>query len=275
MKRKLNPMIELILGILALGYLGGGAFLYNTQEDHIFPARINEIDGTHLQPYVQNIAAPDGTVLNGVVIESKRKNAPLVLAFGGNAHDVTGFTYFLHHDVFLGEATVIGFSYRNYPNANGKSGGMPTQKNVEADAVFLYDHFTQKFQPQKVLAVGYSLGTAIATYVATKREVSAIGLVAPFTSIGEIAAKKYWFYPTKKLLIHPFNTVDIIAGVSAHTLILAADNDGLIPPNHPKRLLKAATGSKQAELQTIPNTHHGSIVDDPTVPDRLRPLLDY
>lgn len=271
-------MIELVLGILALGYIGGGAFLYNTQEDFIFPARINEIDAEPLQPYVQNITTPDGTVLNGLIIEGKAKNAPLVLAFGGNAHDVTGFTYFLHHEVFLREATVVGFSYRGYPNANGQSGGTPSQQNLEADAVFLYDHFTEKFAPQegqiKTLTVGYSLGTAIATHVATKRDVSALGLVAPFASIGEIAAKKYWFYPTKKLLKHPFNTINIIPQVTAPILILEADNDGLIPPQHPTRLVKAATAAKKVELQTVPNTHHGSLPNDPTVPDRLRVLLD-
>lgn len=263
---------------LAATYLAFGAYLVATQGAVIFPQTVNSIqppdfDNPAGLEYL-TLHTPDGATLNGLGFNTAAGQGvspiTLVLAFGGNAHDVTGMVRFLHRDVFP-EATVAvaGLSYRGYPNALGRpSTGTPSQRALQSDAVQLYDTLVARLKPIKVVVVGYSLGSAVGAYVARWRTVESLILAAPFASITQLAQAEYGIYPAALMVLHPFDTARLLGSITSHISLVYTPQDGLIPPTHPFLLQTANPKAKLIPLN--PAVPHGDVLDHPTIPALFR-----
>ncbi|MFZ2587167.1 MAG: hypothetical protein WAZ18_03455 [Alphaproteobacteria bacterium] len=279
----MKRIAALLVGMLVSVYVVGGVWLYATQDAVIFPQMVNSIqppdfDNPAGLEYL-TLHTPDGATLNGLGFntaagQGNSSSTPhpttLVLAFGGNAHDVTGMVRFLHRDVFP-EATVAvaGLSYRGYLNALGRpSTGTPSQRALQADAVQLYDTLVARLKPTKVVVVGYSLGSAVGAYVARWRTVESLILAAPFASITALAQAEYRIYPASLMVLHPFDTASLLANISSHISVVYSPQDGLIPPTHPFLL---QTANPKAQLIPLnPAVPHGDVLDHPTIPALFR-----
>lgn len=261
------------MGLLAV-YLAIGGWLYWGQDAQIFPRTVNHVanpmenapEGTQLV----SLKTADGATLNGILFNASEASPTLVIAFGGNAHDVTGMTRFLRDSVFNdGTSAVVGLSYRGYPNAIGKpSTGTPSQAALMSDALLIYDTMVAQLAPSKVVVVGYSLGTAMATHVAAQRPVHAVILAAPFASLVDLAQQRYTIFPAAWMVNHPFRTEDELPSVHSRITIVASEKDGLIPQYHPARLLKANPAASLVMLNPPPI--HGDVLDHPSIPDIFR-----
>lgn len=266
----------LILSILILGVpilvIGN---VYLTQEAQIFPRTVNKIPRPDpaKSPFEKlAIQTPDGQTLNGILFPSNAPSATLIIAFGGNAHDVVGMASFLKNDVFANApVTVAGLSYRGYPNVlNTPSTGTPSQENLYADATTIYDTLTARLHPQKVYAVGYSLGTAVSAHLATQRPLSGIVLIAPPASIRRLAEEKYPWLPVRPLLKYPFATEDMLGSVTTPVSIFYTETDGLIPASHIAILKAAQPGATVIALQ---GSEHGNILFNLQLPAHLRQII--
>jgi pimeloyl-ACP methyl ester carboxylesterase len=268
-------MFRLLLMALVAAYLGIGVWLYWGQDDQIFPRTVNTIENPAANPppgmELPSLQTPDGATLNGLLFNAQTPSPTLVIAFGGNAHDVTGMVRFLRDSVFNdGTATVAGFSYRGYPNALGRpSTGHPSQAALMSDALLIVDTLVAKTQPAKVVVVGYSLGTAMATHVAAERPVHAAILAAPFASLVDIAQSRYTIFPASWMVNHPFRTEDELPAIRGRVTIVASEKDGLIPAYHPARLLKANPSASLVMLAD-PAPLHGDVLDHPAIPEVFR-----
>lgn len=267
----------LMLGLAAAGagaYVLTAAWLYMGQDDQIFPRTVNQIEnpaeGAPENTELLGLPTPDGATLGGILFNARQASPTLVIAYGGNAHDVTGMARFLYADVFNnGAHAVVGFSYRGYPNAIGwPSTGKPTEKNLKADALLIYDTLTNRLQPSRVVVVGYSLGSAMATHVAANRPVHAAILVTPFAALVDIAQLHYRFFPANLLVNHPFRTEDALPDASGRITIVATATDAVIPPDHPQRLLNARPDATLIMLEPPPS--HGDALDHPDIPTIFR-----
>jgi uncharacterized protein len=172
-----------------------------------------------------SIVASDGTRLHAWWIP--RTNAHFTfLAFHGNASNIAN-----RADVyrFLTDtpANVLAVEYRGY----GKSEGRPSESGMYQDAVAGYDFLTARgVQPENIVSFGQSLGTAVATRLATQRKVGALILEAPFPSASAVARRAYWFLPGLSLLVAgQFNTAAQIQKVSAPVMIVHCKQDPVIP----------------------------------------------
>lgn len=69
----------------------------------------------------------------------------------------------------------------DYPGY-GRSGGIPCEYTMKVMALSAYDAIISRsdMQDQKIILMGYSLGTGIANYVASKRDVDGLILMAPY-----------------------------------------------------------------------------------------------
>lgn len=69
----------------------------------------------------------------------------------------------------------------DYPGY-GRSGGIPSEHTMKVMALSAYDDIISRsdMQNQKIVLMGYSLGTGIANYVASKRDVDGLILMAPY-----------------------------------------------------------------------------------------------
>jgi len=86
-----------------------------------------------------------------------------------------------------------------------------------------------------IILFGESLGTGIATYLASKYFIQGLILMNPYTSIGDIAAVHYPYLPTKLLIKNNFPAAKWATKVQCSVLILHGSQDSIIPINIAKK----------------------------------------
>lgn len=253
----LRIIVSVLIAIPLLLY----PFLYFFQEKLLFP--LTGVSPKVLQWARQTwpdsevmITAPDGVLLHGWYLQPNqpRDKFPLLIYFGGNAEDITSFL--IYKDYFFNWG-ILTINYRGY----GLSEGKPTEPQLFADALFLYDRFAKQpeIDSRYIVVVGRSLGSGVAVYLASQRQLAGVILVSPYDSITAIAQEVYPYVPVSWLLKHPFNSLALAPQINTPVLGLIADNDTLIAPQHSKKLLSAWKGP--ADWVLIPNTNHIDITE--------------
>ena len=173
-----------------------------------------------------------------------------LIYFGGNAENVA---YNIDDfSTLFSDRTVYLVNYRGY----GGSSGSPHEEGFYSDALFAYDHFIK--QHTALCVMGRSIGAAVATYLASKRDVDKLILVTPFDSAVNVGKKIYWFFPMGLILKEQLDSAGRAAKVTTDTLIIAAGNDRIIPYEHTRNLVKAFTKTK-VEFATLGNTGHNTV----------------
>lgn len=149
------------------------------------------------------------------------------LAFHGNAANIASRApvYRFLHSV---PAHVLAVEYRGY----GRSEGVPSEAGLYRDAEAAYDWLVREKQipPRRIIAFGQSLGTAVATNLAARREVAGLVLEAPFASVRAVARRLYWFVPGIGYFLRTkFDTGAKLASLSAPVLIVHCASDPVLP----------------------------------------------
>lgn len=164
------------------------------------------------------------------------------LAFHGNASNIANRTdiyRFLHET----PANVLAVEYRGY----GRSSGSPSESGIyrDADAAYQYLVDTQDIPPEGIIAFGQSLGTAVATDLASRRKVAALVLEAPFPSASAVARRSFAFLPGISLLVRgQLDTASKIQRINAPLLIVHCSDDPVIPFAMGEKVFAAAREPK-------------------------------
>ena len=173
-----------------------------------------------------------------------------LIYFGGNAENVA---YSIDDfGTLFADRTVYLVNYRGY----GGSSGSPQEKGFYNDALFVYDHFKKEHTALSVM--GRSIGGAVATYLASKRDVEKLILVTPFDSAVNVGKKLYWLFPMEFILRDRLDSVGRADKIRADTLIIAAGNDMIIPYSHTHNLAQAFSQT-EVEFVTLSDRGHNSV----------------
>jgi pimeloyl-ACP methyl ester carboxylesterase len=253
-----------LLRIVSAALVGFTVLLYFAQEQMLFPRK--QLDEGFVlwarQQFPQSemkIPAPDGTKLHGWFVQRKNEEKqPLLIYFGGNATEATVFLSFTEH---FPQHAIAAFNYRGY----GLSEGNPSQEMIFQDALYLYDLFSknQNIDPNRIYVMGRSLGTGVATYVASQRPVNKTILISPYDSILALAEERHPFVPIQWLLKHPFKSIDYAPHIKTPALAFVGLIDEVISPEHSDRLIEKWGGKVQKI--TFPLANHNSIMDEVTL----------
>ena len=202
------------------------------------------------------LAARDGTRLAGWLGRQSQGAAPLVVYFGGNAEEVSWMSAAAGQ--FPGWS-VLAVNYRGY----GESGGKPGEEALFADALTIYDFAASRadVDRSRIVAMGRSLGSGVATYLAANRPVAGVMLITPFDSLAEVGARAYPFLPVRWLLRHRFDSISLAPSIRVPALMIAADRDSIIPPEHGMRLREAWGGP--VTWVGVPDAGHNDLDADP------------
>ena len=198
---------------------------------------------------------PDGVVLRGWLARGSGKAPrPLVLYFGGNAEEVS---WMLEERSVFGDWDLALVNYRGY----GSSGGKPSEVKLFEDALAVYDALAKRpdVNPSRIAAMGRSLGSGVATYLATQRRLMGIVLVAPFDSITAIGQRHYPFVPVRLLIGVRYDSLTRAPEIRTPLLMITGGRDQVIPAVHSERLYDAWAGPKHAVR--IPNAGHNDMQD--------------
>ena len=200
-------------------------------------------------PDTDDIILDTGDVRIKVWVLNPGKQKALIY-FGGNAEDVA---YNINDfRTLFAERTVYLINYRGY----GGSSGSPHEDGFYSDALFIYDHFLKHHN--SITAMGRSIGAAVVTYLASKRDVDKLILVTPFDSAASVAKYLYPFFPTSLIIQEKLDSVGRASEITADTLIVAAAEDEIIPSKNTDNLAKAFN-KKQLQMALLSEAGHNTV----------------
>lgn len=233
-------MLALVAGGLLVTLLNFGENLIYFPQP-LAPAAGRAVLARHPQVLEVEIKTSDGAQLHGWHRPAGTGSArPLVLYFGGNAEEVSWMLEF--GSVFAGWDLGL-MNYRGY----GLSSGSPTERALLGDALAIYDHFIHRpnIDPARVVLIGRSLGSGVASYLASQRPVQGMLLITPFDSITEVAQDFYPFLPVRLMLGDLYNSAALAPKLTVPLRMIVADRDEVIAARHSERLFTLWAGPKE------------------------------
>jgi pimeloyl-ACP methyl ester carboxylesterase len=261
-------LVRTILIILAAVYLAACIALYFAQSRLLFPTWLIGASGP-LPPGAERLTldAPDGTRLEGVHLPplQGQERHTLILSFAGNATNAQDLAMRLRSA--FPEHPIVAFHYRGY----GPSGGTAGAEAIAEDAPLAYDHVVALYRPQRVVALGVSLGSGVAATLAARRPLSGLILVTPFDSLKNVARQIYWWVPVSMLMKHDLDSAAALANSSVPTAIVAAPRDELVRPERTDALRRAIRTLRHDAV--LPGATHNDIFMHPGFDPTLREAL--
>ena len=179
---------------------------------------------------------------------------PALLYFGGNGEDV-GSNLRDFGRAFPDRAIYL-VNYRGY----GGSTGRPSETALVGDAEAIYDQIA--IQHDRIIVMGRSLGTGVATALASVRPVAGVVLVTPYDSIANVGAGRYPWLPVRWLIKDSYDSAARMPKVKAPVLVLVAQHDeSILRPR--SDALVAAIPAGLGHSVVIPGATHNDIENFP------------
>ncbi|PIE82928.1 MAG: hypothetical protein CSA09_04370 [Candidatus Contendobacter odensis] len=248
---RLRYRLAVLLAVFVM--VGAGVMIFSgTAEKMVYypqpltPAAGAAILVRHPQIKEVSLITADGFRLHGWRVPGiGQRPRPLVIYFGGNADEVSWMIDFA--EVFTGWDLLL-VNYRGY----GLSTGTPSQEALFQDALKLYDHFTTQsgIDAARVIILGRSLGSGVATYLASQRSVQGVLLITPFDSITEVACDFYPFLPVRAVLGDLFNSAARAPGITTPVRMIIAADDKVVTTERSQKLFDAWGGPKEWVMLT-------------------------
>src|ERR1700722_8821470 len=259
---------NLALGLIAL-YVAVVTAMYFAQTWLLFPTALARIARVQLPSSTQHleVTTPDGESLKGIRIPSLKEaaqNAPTLLGFGGNAWNAK-VTPLPLHKIFP-DHDVAAFHYRGY----APSGGRPSADALLSDSVLIFDSLPLGQTVEPIVAVGFSIGSGVAAYLARHRPVAGLILVTPFDSLEALARDLYWWAPVGLLMRHHLPTIEFVHGSRVPTALITAARDGVVPG---RRSAPLRAPLATLVFERVIDAGHNDLYDRPAFSAAIREAL--
>jgi fermentation-respiration switch protein FrsA (DUF1100 family) len=178
-----------------------------------------------------------------------------LLYFHGNGGHIGYRRYRLSRFAAAGYGILIP-EYRGY----GGNEGRPSESAFFADSDVAMAFLEKEgLSPDRIVVYGESLGTGVATRVASEHQVAALVLEAPYTSITAMAGTQFPYLPVSLMLKDRFDSLSRIAKVRAPILVMQGGRDQVVPPVLGRELFAAAPEPK--EFWSTPDGGHDDLFD--------------
>ena len=172
------------------------------------------------------------------------QRVPVLLWAHGNAGNLTGRAPHAHQIASRG-VSVFVFDYRGY----GKSEGQPSEEGIYRDAEAAYAFVTEQLdvQPQRLVLLGRSLGSAPAARLARQLPHAGLVLVSPLPSARSMARRMFGGLPVDWLVRSRFPVSEWVGERhgDAPLLVIHGDRDEIIPIEYGREVFDAAAEPKR------------------------------
>lgn len=245
--------LSFFLTFIVIIYLTMCALLYFFQEKYIFfPPQPNKSWYEKIKQYEYYITTDFETLQGWKITNPDITKNSTIIYFGGNAEDVS-------YNVFdAGLFSARNLFFINMPGF-GNSTGHPSEINFYKNSLQIYDHIksNRDIDSENIFIMGRSLGASVASYIASKRNPKGLILITPFDSIENVARHYYKLFPVRFFLKHKFDVEKHINFINSPILVIASDNDGVIPINNLKNLYNPH--KEKIKLIKINHASHNNI----------------
>lgn len=262
-------MIRILLGAAAV-YLLVVALLFVFQRRVIYHPSSNraepgQVGATDMR--VVGLNTSDGLALVAWWRKPSRDGAPVLVFFHGNAGNIGGRAWKVRPYLDAGWGVLLT-SWRGYSGNPGN----PTEQGLYDDAraalAFLAENGVAA---ENTVLYGESLGSGVAVQMAfeTGHNFRALVLEAPYSSITDIAARRFPFAPARWLVRDRFDSKAKIARVHTPVLVVHGERDQVIPVEFGRALFDAAIEPKAAKF--LPDAGHNDLYEH----GAARIILDF
>ena len=260
------------IGILLLIYAAIMMFLFLFQSRLFFSPTYyrDEESFEELAEFLTPLMLPaeDETLLEGILYEPANASDKIILYFGGVQQDSVALVskFALHYP----DMPFITYNYRGY----GKSEGRPSQSKLFVDAMHIYDDLilVYNYKPENIILMGYSLGSGVASFLGSQRQVREILLMAPYDSVLEVMKKRYPFSGIAWVLKQKFPSVDFVPHIDVPVHIYAASDDKVVNIKHAKMLKNYV--NNLAGFYEYTDVGHNDILFNADVVEHIKQILD-
>ncbi len=227
--------VGIYLILLLLVFLFQRQFLYLPDQSVPSENHLNKMNVASVT--IQS--GPDGDT-HSLWRDPLKDNSPVILFLHGNAGS--------HYDripmiqaIARGGAGILAVGYPGY----GGNPGSPSEQALNAAAQANFDWLiSQNITPERVVIVGESLGSGVATNLATKNEAAGLILIASYTSMDDMAQRQFPMFPAKWLVKDRYRSIDRIDRIDMPLSWIHGTADELIPFAMGQELFDAAKDPK-------------------------------
>lgn len=259
-----------LLLIPLLLYVAVLALVFAFQTRLIFPA--GAVGGAGpLPPGAERLTfdTPGGERLAGVHFPPTARSAgprTLILGFAGNAWNAEAAAAYLHQ--IYPQHDLVAFHYRGYRPSTGS----PSARALVEDAALVHDHAAARIRPDRIVAVGFSIGSGAAASLAGRRPIAGLILVTPFDSLRAVARGHYPWLPVGLLFRHELRPATWLTEAAVPTALIAAERDTIIPPPRAEALRRAVANLVFDRI--VAGAGHNDIYDRPEFRAAMREALE-
>ena len=171
-----------------------------------------------------------------------KPNLPLLVYFHGNSFDIGERAHRIKRYINNGWGVLL-LAWRGYSGNLGK----PTEKNlyIDGESAIKWIIDNLNFDYENLIIYGESLGCAVAVDLGTRYKFKSIVLESPFTSILDIARRRYKIYPVKYFILDKFDNYSKIDKILSPVLIISGKKDEVVPHSHSDKLFLKANNPKK------------------------------
>ena len=250
-------------------YIMIGSLLVTFQEKIIF--RPTKLDQDYTYAFKTSfkefyVKAPDGAKLNALHFNAETPKG-LIVYFHGNAGDLSRWGAIVEPFVGLGFDVVV-MDYRSY----GKSSGKLSEQRLYSDAQLFYEYALNHYNPEDIIIYGRSLGTGIASKLASENKVQQLILETPYTSLEAVASYRFPIFPVETFLKYRLPTIEFIKFMECPITIFHGTEDAIVPYELGKKLKTEYPG--KIDLITIEGGGHNDLASFATYQNKLQTILN-
>ncbi|MEZ4772474.1 MAG: alpha/beta fold hydrolase [Bacteroidia bacterium] len=211
------------------------------------------------------LSAQDGAEINGLWFRMPDPKG-LILYFHGNADDLSRWGK-VANDFLCLNYDVMMIDYRGF----GKSTGKRSEAALHADGKIFYEFARQYFSPEKIIIYGRSLGSGIATRLASELPAAKLILETPFYNLAELLLHYLPYIGDKIPWEYQFRSDKYILQVTVPITIFHGTADETVPYKEGEKFKKLL--GNQIRFVTIDGGKHKNLSEYPLYHEVLAEVL--
>ncbi|HEU4496373.1 MAG TPA: alpha/beta fold hydrolase [Flavobacterium sp.] len=267
--KSIGQILLYLISLFAVIYLLAISYIYFNQEQMIFKPKYLSQD--YKFNFNQNfeelkLASFDGSNLNGLLFKSEQPKG-LIFYLHGNAGaldtwgNIAEVYTELGYDIFI-------LDYRGFGKSEGK---IESEEQFHEDISKAYDVMKKKYNEDKIIIIGYSIGSGPAVKLALDSSPKMLILQTPYYNFNELASSRFPFVPNF-LKKYNFETDKIISRVKVPIFIFHGEKDNLITPDNSQKLFNLI--KKDKHLYILKNQEHIGMNENQEYKRELNKILN-
>ncbi|MDY7226167.1 alpha/beta hydrolase [Hyalangium rubrum] len=260
---RVRRIVLIFVSILLVCYLALVGALYALQRSVLFPAPRRASQEPLREAGFRRLTPPGKPVVDVLHLPAG-PGEPTLVHFHGNGEQISNL-------VRLGQAMRergVGFLAVEYPGYASNPGSPSEQGFYEAAEIAIADLRASGVGPEQTVLSSRSIGGGVAVEMARRGHGARMVLLAPFTSVVDMAGLVFPFLPTRLLVRDPFDNAAKAPGIQVPVLIFHGDQDEVIPVRMGQQLGRLFP---KGTMETVPGARHNDLLEQtwPVLVDRM------